>query len=91
MSPILQRLMSDLRLLSLEEQWQLLSYLVNQLRTEVVEVDKTPSETSPSKNTTDVDAILQATRGCWGNMSIEEIDAKLDRQRQYDWDNQDVG
>jgi len=48
MSPILQRLMSDLILLRLEEQWQLLSYLVNQLRAEVVEVDKTPSETSPN-------------------------------------------
>jgi hypothetical protein len=34
MSPILQRPMSDLRLLSLEEQWKLLSYLVNNQLTE---------------------------------------------------------
>ena len=91
MSPILQRMMSDLRLLSLEEQWQLLSHLVNQLRSEVAEVDQTQSKTSPDKNAADVDAILQTTQGCWGNMSIEEIDASLDRQRQFDWGHQDAG
>jgi hypothetical protein len=85
MSPILRRMMSDLRLLSLKEQWQLLSHLVSQLRSEVAEVDQTQFETSPDKNTADVDVILRATQGCWGNVSIEEIDASLNRQRQLDW------
>ena len=91
MSPILQRMMSDLSLLSLEEQWNLLSHLVNQLRSRGAEADQTQSETSSDKNTTDVDALLQATQGCWGNTSIESLDANLDRQRQFDWEHQDVG
>ncbi len=82
MSPTLQRMMSDLRLLSLEEQWKLMSYLVNRLRPEVVEADQTQSETLPGRNAADIDAILQATQGCWGNSSIEEINTNLDRQRQ---------
>jgi hypothetical protein len=90
MSPILQRLMSDLRLLSLEEQWKLLSYLVNQLRAGVEESDQPQSETLPNKNTSDVDEVLQATHGCWGNMSLENIDASLDRQRQFDWVKQNL-
>jgi hypothetical protein len=85
MSPVLQRMMSDLRLLSLKEQWQLLSHLVSQLRSEVAEVDQKQFETLPGKNTADVDAILRATQGCWGNVSIEEIDANLNQQRQLDW------
>ena len=85
MSPILRRMMSDLRLLSLIEQWQLLSHLVSQLRSEVAEVDQTQFETSPDKNTADVDEILRATQGCWGNASTEEIDASLNWQRQLDW------
>ena len=86
MSQILQRVMSDLRLLSLEEQWQLLSYLVNQLHSGVTAVDPTLPQAPPDMNATDVDAILQATQGCWGNRSIQEIDASLDRQRQFDWE-----
>lgn len=91
MSPVLQRLMSDLRLLSLEEQWKLLSYLVNQLRTGVMEVDQMQSETPLDKNAAAIDAILQATQSCWGNTGIEELDADLARQRQFDWEQQDVG
>ena len=84
-------MMSDLRLLSLEEQWKLMSYLVNQLRPGVVEADQMQPDILPGKNAADIDAILQATQGCWGNSSIEEIDANLDRQRQLDWQHQDVG
>lgn len=49
------------------------------------------SEATSHNNAADVDAILEATQGCWGNMSIEDIDASLDRQRQFDWEHQDVG
>lgn len=82
--------MSDLRLLSLKEQWQLLSHLVSQLRSEVAEVDQNQFETSSDENTADVDAILRATQGCWGTVSIEEIDANLNRQRQLDWGDQQM-
>jgi DNA anti-recombination protein RmuC len=88
MSPSLQRMLSDLRLLSIEERWNLLSHLVNQLRSGVAETEQMQSETSPDQNAADVDAILRATQGCWGNVSIEEIDASLNRQRQFDWEYQ---
>ncbi|PSN11308.1 hypothetical protein C7293_24840 [filamentous cyanobacterium CCT1] len=84
-------MLSDLRLLSLEEQWKLMSYLVNWLRPGVLGADQTQPEIPPGKNAADIDAILQATQGCWGNSSVEEIDANLHQQRQLDWQPQDVG
>jgi hypothetical protein len=34
----------------------------------------------------DIDGILQATQGCWGHASLDQIDATLNQQRQFDWD-----
>ena len=52
---------------------------------------KAQSAATSDNDAADVDAILEASQGCWGNMGIEEIDARLDRQRRLDWEHQDVG
>ncbi|NEP13226.1 MAG: hypothetical protein F6K14_24075 [Symploca sp. SIO2C1] len=85
MSPTLQRMMSELKQLTLEEQWKLLGYLMNQLQANFRLVTERQSEVQLSVGSVDVDALLAETSGSWGNLSIEEIDTELIRQRQIDW------
>jgi len=85
MSPTLQRVMSELKQLTLEEQWKLLGYLMNQLQANFRLVTQPQSEVQLSLTSVDVDALLAETSGSWGNLSIEEIDTELVRQRQLDW------
>ncbi|NES20552.1 MAG: hypothetical protein F6K41_16875 [Symploca sp. SIO3E6] len=86
MSPTLQRVMSELKQLTLEEQWQLLGYLINQLQANFRLVTQPQSKVQLSVGSVDVDALLAETSGSWGNLSIEEIDTELIRQRQLDWE-----
>ncbi len=85
MSPTLQRMMSELKQLTLEEQWKLLGYLMNQLQANFPLVTELQSEVQLSVGSVDIDALLAETSGSWGNLSIEEIDTELIRQRQIDW------
>ena len=84
MSPTLQRVMSELNQLTLEEQWKLLGYLMNQLQSSVRLVARPKSEQS-AVGATDIEALIEETSGIWGRRSIEEIDAELNRQRRIDW------
>ncbi|MFK0733629.1 MAG: hypothetical protein HEQ35_03265 [Gloeotrichia echinulata IR180] len=85
MNPTLQQVMSDLKRLTLEEQWKLLGYLINQLRATVSLVARPEPELQTSFDLVDLDTLLEETRGSWGHLPIEEIDASLNRQRQLDW------
>jgi len=85
MSPTLQRVMSELKQLTLEEQWKLLGYLMNQLQANIRFVREPHSEMQLAVDSVDIDALLAETSGSWGNLSIEEIDTELIRQRQRDW------
>ena len=85
MSPALQRVMSELKQLTPEEQWKLLGYLMNQLQASVRLVTRPQPEVQPSVQSMSVDALLAETSGSWGHLSIEEIDTELKRQRQIDW------
>ncbi len=85
MSPTLQRMMSELKQLTLEEQWKLLGYLMNQLQAKFPLVTELQSEVQLSVGSVDIDALLAETSGSWGNLSIEEIDTELIQQRQIDW------
>jgi hypothetical protein len=85
MSPTLQRVMSELKQLTLEDQWKLLGYLTNQLQANVRLVTRPQVEIEPSVGSVDVDALLAKTSGSWGHFGIEEVDAELKRQRQIDW------
>lgn len=85
MSPALQRVMSELKQLTVQEQWKLLGYLTNQLQSSVRLVSKPQPDVQPAVGSMGVDALLAETSGSWGNLSIEEIDTALRRQRQIDW------
>ncbi|MDF5716988.1 MAG: hypothetical protein PUP93_24750 [Rhizonema sp. NSF051] len=85
MSPALQRVMSELKQLTPEEQWKLLGYLMNQLQANVRLVTRSQPKVQPSVGSVSVDTLLAETSGTWGHLSIEEIDTKLKRQRQIDW------
>lgn len=85
MSPTFQRVINDLKQLSSEEQWTLLSYLVNQLQVKAnLSKQQSLSYQTPDKNL-DIDQLLEETSGSWGNLSIEEIDAEMNRQRILNW------
>ncbi len=37
------------------------------------------------KRVAEVEKILKETKGSWGNLSLDEIDARLTEQRKFDW------
>ena len=84
MSPTLQRLISELNQLTLEEKWKLLGYLMNQLQSSVCLV-ASPKPEHLSVGVLNIDSLIEETSGSWGRQSLEEIDAELNRQRQIDW------
>lgn len=85
MSPTLQRVIRELKMLSSEDQWTLLSYLVNQLQAKASYLKhSSPADPGPDE-TSAVDRLLEETSGSWGNLSVEEIDAEMDSQRAFSW------
>ncbi|MBE9077021.1 hypothetical protein IQ241_06870 [Romeria aff. gracilis LEGE 07310] len=85
MSPTLQRVMSDLKQLTLNEQWKLVGYLMNQLQSKVQIAEALQPEVESSTGAMSIDELLEETRGSWGDRSPEAIDAELARLRQIDW------
>ena len=86
MNPTLQQVMSDLKRLPLEEQWKLLGCLMNQLQAHVSLVIRLQPELQAPLDLVSVDALLEETCGSWGHQRIEDIDANLNQQRQFDWE-----
>ena len=85
MSPKLQRVMSELTQLSSEEQWTLLSYLVSQLHGRASSLNNSALDAQGSGDASYINRLLDETRGSWGQSSVEEIDAVLERQRKLSW------
>ncbi|MGB3292601.1 MAG: hypothetical protein WBB01_06435 [Phormidesmis sp.] len=85
MSQRLQDAIDQLDHLTLEEQWKLLGHLINRLQSTVCFTGENQLDLQPPIDETDVNALLAETRGSWGNRSIEEIDADLNRQREMNW------
>lgn len=85
MSPSLQRVMSELTQLSSEEQWTLLSYLVSQLHARTSSLKGSALDAQGSEDVLDINKLLDETRGSWGQSSVEEIDAEIERQRKLSW------
>jgi hypothetical protein len=81
MTPQLEQIYQDLSLITPIERWQILEHLIGQFKN-VLNTDKVAPITTPKQSAQE---ILAATRGSWGNQSIDEIDAQLAQQRQFDW------
>lgn len=82
MSPSLQQLINELDQLAPEEQWQVMGHLMSQLQHRAVIVAKSQHE---KDRVAEVEKILRETEGSWGRLGLDEIDAQLTRQRQFDW------
>ena len=83
MSPNLTQAISHLQQLTIAEQWTLLKHLTHhQQQTFAPEANATTMQHSENE----ANAILNQTRGRWGSQTIDEIDRKLNHQRQQDWD-----
>ncbi|MBD1916576.1 MULTISPECIES: hypothetical protein [Cyanophyceae] len=76
--------MSELTQLSSEEQWTLLSYLVSQLHARTSSL-KNSAEAQDLADSSEINKLLDETRGSWGQSSVEEIDAEIERQRKLSW------
>ncbi len=85
MSPSLQRVMSELTQLSSEEQWTLLSYLVSKLYGRTSLLEDSALDAQGSGDASDINRLLDETRGSWGKLNIEEIDGEIERQRKLNW------
>ncbi len=81
MTPQLEQIYQDLSQITPIERWQILEHLIGQFRN-VLGTDQIAPVTTPKQS---VEEILAATRGSWGNQSLDEIDAQLAQQRQFDW------
>ncbi len=95
MSPLLQQVLSELDQLTPEEQWQVMGHLMSQLQEGAVVTAKPDAPVAHqvsdlesqawAERRTRAKQVLEATCGAWGNKTLDEIDAELDRQRQEDW------
>jgi hypothetical protein len=81
MTPQLEQIYQDLSQITPIERWQILEHLVGQFRN-VLGADPVAPIVTPQQS---AEAILAATRGSWGTQSMDEIDAQLAQQRQFDW------
>jgi hypothetical protein len=80
MTPQLQKIYQDLNQITPIERWQVVEHLLTQL--------KGPTTAQPISQVVphrSAQEIFAATRGSWGNRSLDEIDAQLAQQRQLDW------
>jgi hypothetical protein len=85
MSPTLQRVIRELKMLSSEDQWTLLSYLVSQLQVKASYLKhQSPPNPGPDE-ISEVDRLMEETSGSWGNLGVDEIDAEMERQRALNW------
>lgn len=87
MSPQLQQVLQDLNQLTSIERWQVFEHLMQQFKRFLVGDADSPQSLSPNvvPQPLNAQAIVEATDGCWGTQSLDEIDAELERQRSFDW------
>jgi hypothetical protein len=83
MTPELEQIYQDLSHLSPIEHWQVMEYLIGQLKRSAI-----PQETSATvipQPHLSAQEVFAATQGSWGSRSMDEIDAALAQQRRFDW------
>ncbi len=81
MTPELEQIYRDLSAITPIERWQVVEHLIAQFGAVLGAEDSAPLTTAKLS----AEEILDATRGSWGHQSLDEIDAQLAAQRQFDW------
>jgi hypothetical protein len=83
MTPQLEQIYQDLSHLSPIEHWQVMEYLIGQLKGSAMPQEL--SATAMPQPHLSAQEVFAATQGSWGNRSMDEIDAALEQQRRFDW------
>lgn len=83
MTPQLQQIYQDLSRLSPHEHWQVMEYLIGQLKGATLPQES--SATAIPQSHLSAQEVFAVTKGSWGSRSMDEIDAELAQQRQFDW------
>jgi hypothetical protein len=83
MTPQLEQIYQDLSHLSPIEHWQVMEYLIGQLKGSAMPHEA--SATAMPQPHLSAQEVFAATQGSWGNRSMDEIDAALEQQRRFDW------
>jgi hypothetical protein len=79
----LEQIFQELNQLTPRERWQVIEFLMSQFKSTVV--GSSVPESLKSQEKPSAQTIFAATRGSWGDKSLEEIDQQLTQQRQQDW------
>lgn len=85
MSTLLQQVLKEIDQLTPEEKWQVMSHVMHQLQHQETQPENNLASQTLTERATRAREVLTATRGSWGNKTLDEIDAELDRQRREDW------
>lgn len=83
MTQQLQQIYRDLNGISAIECLQVIEHLVARLKGSA-STDETTRSVMPQPELS-AQEVFTVTQGSWGSSSLDEIDAQLDQQRQFDW------
>ncbi|MBW4513695.1 MAG: hypothetical protein KME11_00545 [Timaviella obliquedivisa GSE-PSE-MK23-08B] len=85
MNALLQQVLNNIDQLTPEEQWQVMSHVMDQLKPEATQPENHSAPQTLTEARERARKVLISTRGSWGSRTPDEIDAELDRQRREDW------
>jgi hypothetical protein len=85
MTPQLQQIYRDLNAITPIERWQVVEYLITQLKGSAEAQETLSTVMTMPQPELSPQAVFAATCGSWGDRSLDEIDAQLASQRQFDW------
>jgi hypothetical protein len=84
MTQQLQQIYQDLNEISAIECLQVIEHLVARLKG-AAPTGETPRALVMPQPELSAQEVFTVTQGSWGSSSLDEIDAQLDQQRQFDW------
>jgi hypothetical protein len=85
MTTYLEQIYRDLSRITPIERWQVVEHLITQLKGSAEAQETLPTVITLPQPDLSAQAVFAATRGSWGDRSLDEIDAQLAAQRQFDW------
>jgi hypothetical protein len=84
MTQQLQQIYQDLNGISAIECLQVMEHLIARLKG-AAPTGETSSPVAMPQPELSAQEVFAVTQGSWGSSSLDEIDAQLDQQRQFDW------
>jgi hypothetical protein len=85
MTQQLQQIYQDLDGISAIECLQVIEHLITRLKGAASTGGDAPRGVAMPHPELSAQEVFTVTQGSWGSSSLDEIDAQLDQQRQFDW------